>query len=331
MKNEPLVELARSEDMAEVLALLQGSFASVQRSERVERGSTFRDWKYHDSPFGKAVVQIVRIDGRVAAVGCLWPMTLVWNDRRFRALQPCDTAVHPAFRRRGLFGQLNRARKVLALERNFDLIFNFPNPNSLHGYIKSGWQHVGRVPWLVRVTKPAAVLRDRLHPGKSKAIEVLGDYHLNESVASQIRVQDFSLPDYVSIERSAGFWKWRFAHHPNRQYGLIRSETDARSLAVFTLSRKPSGLIEMVIVDFCCTPDSLSNLLKSVLQCARRTGAGFIALMKPQSLPTGAFYRRAFVPMREKNLAILPLSPDLPAQVLDIGYWDFRAAMHDSI
>ena len=331
MRSEPVVELASSEDMEEVLALLQQSFASVQRSGNVDRGLRFWNWKYRNSPFGPAIIQVVRIDGRIAATGCLWPMTLLCNDRRLRALQPCDTAVHPDFRRRGLFGQLNRARKDLATERNLDLIFNFPNANSLPGYIKSGWQHLGRVPWLVRIMKPAAVLRDRLHSGKSMAIEVPGDYRLSESIASQIRTHDSSALDCVSMERPAAFWKWRFSQHPNRQYGLVQCATDADSLAIFTLSRKPSGLIEMVIVDLSCRPDSLSSLLQSVLRCARKVGAGFIALMKPRDLAAGAFHRRAFVPIREKNLSIFPLDPDLPHQITDIGCWDFRAAMHDSI
>lgn len=331
MTHKPAVELATDEDMAEVLALLQKSFASVQRSSTVERGAGFWHWKYRSSPFGQASIQVMRIDGRIAATGCLWPMTLFWKDQKIRALQPCDTAVHPDFRRQGLFGQLNNARKALAAETNVDLIFNFPNANSLPGYIKSGWQHLGRVPWLVRVIKPAAVLRDRFHPGQSSALDIPADYRLTEPVASEIVPQAPDASDRVALERPEDYWKWRFCEHPNRQYGFVRSGSEAGDLAVFTLSRKASGLVEMVVVDLVCRPQSLTKLLKAITQCARRLGAGFIALMKPQGLPAGPFHRRGFVPVREKNLAILPVSPSLPGAMADIECWDFRAALHDSI
>ena len=331
MKNQLVVEAAVSEDKAEVLALLQESFAAVQRSSSVQRGMDFWDWKYRTGPFGVAIVQIIRIEGRIAASGVLWPMSLTWNHRILRALQLCDTAVHSEFRRRGLFGLLNEARKDLAAQQQYDLIFNFPNANSLPGYVKSGWQYAGRVPWLVRVAKPMAVVRDRLNPGKSKAIEVPTEYNLCESIASDIPAHLAGAQHCISLDRPAGYWRWRFSEHPNRQYGLVHSSTDPNSIAVFTLSRKPSGLIEMVIVDLVCEPESLSGLLGAILKCARRVGAGFIALMKPRGLPIGAFYRRAFAPVREKNLAVLPLAADLPDKIADIEHWNFRAAMHDSI
>jgi len=325
------VEMATENDMTEVLALLNQSFSSVQRSAGLERGSRFWEWKYRESPFGPAAVQIVRIDGRIAAAGCLWPMSLIVGDKKLRALQPCDTAVHPDFRRRGLFGYLNRARKEFAVERGVDVVFNFPNENSLPGYLKAGWTYVGRVPWLVRLMNPLAVLRDRRNPGQSVALDVPVEYRFERDLVYDVSSPELKWSDFISIARPPGFFKWRFIERPNRQYGIVRSKSDMDGLAVFTLSRKESGLIEMVIVDFLCGPDSLPSLLDEVLKCAKRIDAGFIAFMKPQSFALWPFYRRAFFPMREKNLAVLSIASNLPAQITDMSSWDLRAAMHDSI
>ena len=327
----PVVELASDVDMDKVLGLLQKSFLSVQRAETVKRDIRFWNWKYRSSPFGPAFIQVIRHDGDIVATGCLLPMTLLFKGRRLSAFQTCDIAVHPDFRRRGFLKKVLNARKLLALEQGGDLLFSFPNANSLPGYIKSGWEYVGRVPWLVQVTKPMDVVRDRLYPGKSQAMEVPTKYQLRESMTSDIPAHSAGAQDCISLDRPADYWRRRFSEHPNRRYGFVRSSKDPNSIAVFTLSRKPSGLIEMVIVDLMCEPESLLSLLTAVLKCSRRVGAGFIALMNPQSLPIGAFYRRAFVPMREKNLAVLPLAPDVPDEIADIGRWNFRAAMHDSI
>jgi GNAT superfamily N-acetyltransferase len=327
----PQVELATDRDMDEILSLLQLSFADIQRSSNEGRGPDFWRWKYRQSPFGPAIVQIIRIDGQVAAAGCLWPVQLRFGARILNALQPCDTAVHPAFRRRGLFGILNEARKVLARARGADLIFNFPNSNSLPGYQKSGWHHIGRVPWLIRALKPIAILRNRQYPGKSAPIKIPEPYQFDGPEASILQVDKFNPEGFISIDRLHGFWAWRFCQHPTRRYGLIRSSEDRNALAVFTLSRTPSGLIEMVVVDLLSKSKSISALLRSVLQAASTVGAGFIAIMKPQALPSGPFYRHAFLPIRSKNLAILPLGQDVPSLAGQIGRWDFRAAMHDSI
>ena len=330
MKNR-VVELASDADRDKVLELLQKSFLSVQRSETVKRDARFWNWKYRSSLFGAASIQVIRDGENVVATGCLWPMTLLFEGRRLKAFQTCDIAVHPDFRRRGFLKEILKARKLLAIEQGGELLFSFPNPNSLPGYIKSGWQYVGRVPWLVRVARPVAVVRDRLNPGKSEAIEIPIEYLLCESTAPDLPAHSAGVQDSISLDRPQNYWRWRFSEHPNRQYGLVRSSTDPNSIAVFTLSRKPSGLIEMVIVDLVCEPASLPDLLRAILKCAQRVGAGFIALMKPRGLPIGTFYRRAFVPVREKNLAVLPLAADLPDKIADIEHWNFRAAMHDSI
>lgn len=327
----PVVELASDVDMDKVLELLQKSFLSVQRAETVKRDIRFWNWKYRSSPFGPAFIQVIRHDGDIVATGCLLPMNLLVKGRPLSAFQTCDIAVHPDFRRRGFLKKVLDARKLLALEKGGDLLFSFPNANSLPGYIKSGWEYVGRVPWLVQVTKPMAVVRDRLYPGKSQAMAVPTKYQLRESMMADVPAHSAGVQDSISLERPPDYWRWRFSEHPNRQYGLVRSSTDANSIAIFTLSCKPSGLIEMVIVDLVCEPASLPDLLRAILKCAQRVGAGFIALMKPRGLPIGTFYRRAFVPVRQKNFAVLPLVADLPDRIADIKHWNFRAAMHDSI
>jgi len=328
---EPVVDIAVDADRAAILELLQDSFGSVQRSSSTSRNQDFWKWKYQASSFGPAFVQVIRIEGQVAAAGCLWPFTLRWNEHLLQALQPCDTAVHPAFRRRGLFTQLNIARKALAVERGVDLLFNFPNRNSLPGYLHSGWQFVGKVPWLVRVMKPIAVVRDHFRPGKSTPIEIPHTFRLSMEVAKSLRSECVDTPDRLSIERAPGFWEWRFCKHPTRQYGLIQAGSNSKDFALFTLSVKSSGLIEMIVVDLVVDPARVSDLLVVILNSARSLGAGFVAMMRPQAFALAPFIRRGFLPLREKNLAILPVAPDLPVELSDIGFWDFRAAMHDSI
>lgn len=328
----PAVELVNDDSDAGILGLLNSAFDDVQRAGDARRDQAFWDWKYRSSPFGKAIVQAIRIDNQPAAAGCLWPINLRWQGRDLRALQACDTAVNPEFRRRGLFSTLNKERQSCAREQNVDLIFNFPNANSLPGYLKAGWQFVGRVPWLVRIMRPISIVSDRMHGGKARMMRVPESCRLKPSIAEILKcgVVDEE-EEGVSLSRPAFYWRWRFCQHPSRDYGVVRSSADVNDFAVFTLSRKDSGLVEMVIVDFICRRNSLADLLDSLLRCARQVEAGFIAMMKPKGFPPLSFYRHGFIPKREKNLVYWPVQPSLSPEIGDIKNWNFRAAMHDSI
>ena len=328
---EYLVELATEADKEAVLEVMETSFVSVQRSSSVRRGREFWEWKYSSSPFGSASVQKIKLDGKVVAAQTLWPMTFQWQECELHALQACDTVVHPDFRRQGLFNALLRGRKSCAAALNADFIFNFPNANSLPGNLKAGWNFLGRVPWYVRVMKPISLIRDHRKKGLSASMVVPQHYHLTETVAEELEGAGTGDRWGLSLSRPAGYWRWRFCQRPNRQYGLICTEGACESFAIFTLSKKSSGLIEMVVVDLIATRRSLSPLLRAILRCAREVGAAFVAMMNPQALTSATFYRHGFLPVREKNLDFLPVNPELPREIGEIGRWDLRAAIHDTI
>lgn len=325
------LELVSDESAADVLSLLNQAFDDVQRTGDTQRDEAFWNWKYRSSPFGRAAVQVVRIDSQVAAAGCLWPLALRWQGRELLALQACDTAVDPDFRRRGLFMKLNKARQSHAIQKNADFIFNFPNANSLPGYLKAGWVFVGRVPWFVRVMKPGAVVQDLRRGGKSINLPQLERYRMSDEIAAELGQGASPEDEGMSLIRSPGYWRWRFFAHPSRHYGVVHSDANADDFAVFTLSKKDGGLVEMVVVDFVCARDRISGLLRAILHCARAVDAGFIAMMRPKGFSPMMFYKYLFVPVRQKNLVYWPAHPDLPQGMTKLRNWNFRAAMHDSI
>lgn len=327
----PVVELATDADKEAILEVMDTSFAAVQRSSSVQRGAVFWEWKYLSSPYGTASIHLIKLEGRVAAAQSLWPMTFQWQDRHFSAIQACDTVVHPDFRRQGLFNALLAARKTRAADLGVDFIFNFPNANSLPGCLRAGWRFVGKVPWYVRVMRPISLMRDHLNKGQSVALAVPHPYHLTVAMAERLVGIGPGDRCGLSLDRPAGYWHWRYCQRPNRQYGLIYAESTGGDCAIFTLSSKSSGVIEMVVVDLIATRQALATLLRAILRCAREVGASFVAMMNPQAFSATTFYRYGFLPVRAKNLVYYPVNPALPREIGAIGHWDFRAAMHDTI
>lgn len=325
------VEIANKHDAQDVLALLDYSFRDIQRQAASSREVTLWDWKYANSIFGPATVHVARAEKAIIATGASWPMRLTWLGRQFNALQTCDLAVHPDFRRQGLFAQLDKARKENAKRLKVDFLFSFPNANSLPGYAKFGWVHLGSVPWVVRVLKPWAVIRDFRRGAKSINLLMPARYRLCAVIATTLSLGRFPEQEGISLFRPQGYWQWRFVDHPSRQYGVVRSEDKADDFALFTLSKKDSGLVEMVVVDFISARDRIAGLLRAIVRCAQDLDAGFIAMMKPKGFPSSTFCKYFFFPVRQKNLAFWPVHSDLPQGLTDIRNWNFRTAMHDSI
>lgn len=325
------VEIAGEGDHAGVLSLLRDSFGSKQRISAGAFSKEFWDWKFENSPYGRAIVQVIKSRGEVIATGSLWPFSFAHGGEIVRAFETCNVAVDANFRRQGLFTTLLDARVELARARGANFLFSFPNNQSLPGYLKSGWQFVGRVPWLIRVRHPFAVLLSRLHNAKTVAIPIPDSFQLTDSLIEGLEESGNGLESGISLDRPDGYWNWRFRQRPGREYGVIRSRSGTSSRAIFTLGEKPAGLIEMVVVDLVADQEGLQELMPAIIAAADDVGASFIALMKPKALATISFYRRGFIRMHEKNLVFLPLDPDLPQAIGQIGYWDFRASMHDSI
>jgi len=62
------------------------------------------------------------------------------------AVRAVDTATLPAAQGRGVFTRLTTTAVDELREQGVDFVFNTPNDRSRPGYLKMGWQVVGRVP-----------------------------------------------------------------------------------------------------------------------------------------------------------------------------------------
>ena len=96
---------------------------------------------------------VAEADGRVVGLRAFMRWEFVAGRRRFRAVRAVDTATHPDHQGRGIFSRLT-LEALDGLRSEADFIFNTPNEKSLPGYLKMGWQVVGRVPIRIRVRRP---------------------------------------------------------------------------------------------------------------------------------------------------------------------------------
>jgi GNAT superfamily N-acetyltransferase len=109
------------------------------------------------------------------------PCFICIGDKIVLSAQSADTMTHPQYRNKGLFVELASLTFQLCRKEGIQLIFGFPNQNSLHGFInKLGWEMTERMdcfiipaggfPW-VRLLRKLPILKNRQLQRRQKQLE----------------------------------------------------------------------------------------------------------------------------------------------------------------
>jgi GNAT superfamily N-acetyltransferase len=261
------------DDEPAVLGLLEASLGWLTD----EHHATFFRWKHVDNPFGRSPAWIALDGDRVVGLRVL----LRWEFDRpgggARAVRAVDTATDPGYQGRGIFSALTRrAIEELTVE-GVHFIFNTPNDQSRPGYLKMGWQVVGRLSVSARPRSPWALTRmagartpaDLWSTPTDAGIDpgdAFGDTQALETlVASQPPAGG------LRTRRSAALIRWRYGGFPPLAYRvLLRGRRLEDGFAVFRLRRRGRAL-EAVVGDV-IVPEgdggAAAGLLRSVPRAA---------------------------------------------------------------
>ena len=117
---------ATESDKESVLNLLNEVFDAQQRSSFI-RDEKYWNWKFVDSPYGKAVLTVAELDKEIIGVDNLWPWEFRYTGKILRAYQPCDSAVHVKARGQGIFKNMRLHGLNIVRANHASFLFNFPN------------------------------------------------------------------------------------------------------------------------------------------------------------------------------------------------------------
>jgi GNAT superfamily N-acetyltransferase len=148
------VRAAIDEDLPQILELLQSSLGWVPN----EQYAAFYRWKHHENPFGRSPAWVAVDDGRIVGLRVWLRWRFVRSGHRWEAVRAVDTATHPDYQGRGIFRRLTTSSLEKLHEEGFAHVFNTPNEQSRPGYLKMGWDEVGKLPVAVRFRSPLAGL-----------------------------------------------------------------------------------------------------------------------------------------------------------------------------
>ena len=294
-------------DLPAVLEVLR---RSLGETAVLQRTPELWNWKHELNPFGRSLVLLAWLDGKVAGVRALMRWDLITPaGETLRCLRAVDTATDPDFKRRGIFSTLTRAAVEQATTDCYDMIFNTPNQASGPGYLKMGWTEVGRI---------GVMARPLLRTGVEVGDEALPDPE--DFFAAPVAPAGSPLEDRhplgLRTPRTADYSKWRFAGHPNARYREVATDS---GVAIVRPNVR-SGRKELVISEL--AGEKPASAVRRVSRIAR---ARYIAAWFSPGTPE----RRAAVAggvlpvpgMKALTLVANPLR-ELPVDVTAIDTWD---------
>ena len=200
------VREAGESDTTAIVGLLKLSLGerSALRTEEYWR------WKHIRNPFGPSRVLLAFDGSRLVAVRAFMAWRFRMGDRLFPAWRAVDTAVHPQWQGKGLFTRLTTELIRLLEPEVPAFIFNSPNPRSMAGYLKMGWELWHSAPLAVRVS-PLDLLANRFRPTASKSLAL--DLDSATPVFGSWREADMMTTDW-----SIDALRWRYEQIPGVRY-----------------------------------------------------------------------------------------------------------------
>ena len=238
------LRVAGDRDRPAVLALCR---ASLGWAEGDPNESFFR-WKHDENPFGASPMWVAETnDGELAGVRAF----LRWRFRSatgkvLHAVRAVDTATHPDWQGKGIFTRLTLGALPDLAEMGTDLIFNTPNDKSRPGYLKMGWETVGRVPVAIRIRSIATarnVLGARVAASKwseevssgCAATEMFDD---DDAVS---RLLSGVTRNGISTDRDAAYLRWRYRFGPLHYRAMLMGDHLTDGVVVFRVRRRGSA------------------------------------------------------------------------------------------
>jgi GNAT superfamily N-acetyltransferase len=285
----PAMEIRRvtPDDRPRILGLLRTSlgWGTDPRYEQVFA------WKHDENPFGPSPAWVALENDRIVGFRTFMRWEFAYCGDVVRAVRAVDTATHPDYQGQGIFRQLTLHALDGLRDDGVAFVFNTPNHRSRPGYLKMGWQVLGRVPlrfqphslravWkLARARAPVDrwPLPANAMPGRP-AVEVFADSESVENLVAAIPASS-----QLTTRRNARYLAWRYGL-PALGYRVFQLGTDtAAGLTVFRLRKRGDSLVAAIVETL--WPPGMVRSGRSLARVLRRSAADYtISVGGPQGI-----------------------------------------------
>lgn len=345
----PNIRQAVSADIPEIVRFVQSVLLETGARKAPHFDVDFYRWQYD---VNRDVILIAEDRHSVLAHYPLVAYPMFFGTRPITAGVCQDLSVDESMRGNGVFREMGRLAHQHAVDRDFDLLFAFPNPRSLPGFIKHhGYSLAGELVWRATVIRPSELAPAGLLRTLTRLLPL-------DAVRSLFRRSDGALPatppwDLGGLQAHAvegdsairhplsnAFIEWRFGQRPHTRYwGLVEHEGGEAVAwgAIRTIEMK--GVRVGLIVDLDGLPGrtrAFRRLLHSLRDRLWEEAAALALFVHaPAFRFLGELTLNGFLPVpahfvpRPLKLVTRALRPELEVATRDLRGWQINLADWD--
>jgi len=294
-----------NQDKNKILTLLKTVFGKNEFSTK-----EYFEWIYEKNPQGKPIVVFALDEKKDSIIGIetIVPMNLWIGKKPIKSALSCNSAVHPDFRNKGIFGTLIDEIQRLAKEEKYACIYGVPNRNSYNAFVKRKFSEIGK---LKIFGKPFSISK---YFGNQTILKPL-DYLIKKE-DMQTKHEPFKEEfnsDYDDLfnkkmsisgiipSKNKNFLNWRYKQHPTREYDTF-SFYEKNELLSYLILRKSifKNKQVVIIMDFVIHPkivefEEIKKFVLSVLNNYRSDNVAVISTCKLESREYNVFKKLGFM------------------------------------
>ncbi|MBO4926895.1 MAG: GNAT family N-acetyltransferase [Clostridiales bacterium] len=193
------------------------------------------DWRYASNPMNDIFSWIAVENGQVVANYSVSPIEVMHKGKPVKCALSLNTMTHPDFSGRGLFIQLaNMVYKDLK-DKGYAFVMGFPNNISNRTFVnKLGWRDI-----LVMPTMKIDIDKARVKPSGLED-SVISDDSFKLSYTSEEA-------EYIHVNKSGEYLKWRISDNPTNQYSnFVIADDDGKKAGSYIVVKEFRNLINIV-------------------------------------------------------------------------------------
>jgi len=174
-------------------------------------------WKFRDNPFGEAILACAEEDGQIVGCVAYGIQNFYYENSIIKGVLSFETFVHPKYQGRGIFSKLLKIGEREVLDRGVKLMLNFPNSNSLKGFLNKDWKKLDVAEYWIK-GKSFLTIPFNFSDLRKKFIPVNSNLDLLKFPINFEQQQQNNLYSVISN----AYLKWRFYSFPNGAYFYIK-------------------------------------------------------------------------------------------------------------
>lgn len=193
--------------------------ASISHNQKLKSKDWFL-WKFSDNSFGKPILACAEDKNEIIACVAFGKQDFRINNKILKGALSFETFVHPDYQGKGIFSKLISIAEKEAIHQGISVLLNFPNSNSLRGFIKKKWNYLDIAEYRVKPRLSIFNLLFFYHLKKPFLVSKVSQNFISLPVNFS---QDTS-PEKIQCQLTFSYLKWRFEFKKNLGYQLLSND-----------------------------------------------------------------------------------------------------------